>query len=110
MVLNHPDYTITNQPPNFHPGVNKLTITFTDGVSEYFEIDERDNTIQFTDWTSHKDVEEYLKSKYQEIKSLDFRYGVYEVYDPSLILSIEDFYNEIKKDGRDKTIINILWE
>lgn len=51
---------------------------------------------------------EYLKQKYNELKSTDFRYKSGNGYDSSKILYLEDFITYLKSENRETIINNIL--
>lgn len=51
---------------------------------------------------------EYLKQKYNELKSTDFRYKSGDGYDGSKILYLEDFITYLKSENRETIINNIL--
>lgn len=51
---------------------------------------------------------EYLKQKYNELKSTDFRYKSSDGYEGSKILYLEDFITYLKSENRETIINNIL--
>lgn len=51
---------------------------------------------------------EYLKKKYNELKSTDFRYKSGDGYEGSKILYLEDFITYLKSENRETIINNIL--
>ena len=51
---------------------------------------------------------EYLKEKYNELKSTDFRYKSSDGYEGSKILYLEDFITYLKSENRETIINNIL--
>ena len=51
---------------------------------------------------------EYLKQKYNELKSTDFRYKSGDGYEGSKILYLEDFITYLKSENRETIINNIL--
>lgn len=52
---------------------------------------------------------EYLKQKFKELKSTDFRYKSGDGYEGSKTLYLEDFINYLKSESRE-TIINKILE
>ena len=51
---------------------------------------------------------EYLKEKFKELKSKDFRYKSGDGYEGSKILYLEDFITYLKSENRETIINNIL--
>lgn len=51
---------------------------------------------------------EYLKKKYNELKSTDFRYKSDDGYDGSKTIHLEDFITYLKSENRETIINNIL--
>jgi hypothetical protein len=51
---------------------------------------------------------EYLKQKYNELKSTDFRYKSGDGYDGSKTIYLEDFITYLKSENREIIIDNIL--
>ena len=51
---------------------------------------------------------EYLKKKYNELKSTDFRYKSGDGYDSSKTINLEDFITYLKSENRETIINNIL--
>jgi hypothetical protein len=51
---------------------------------------------------------EYLKKKYNELKSTDFRYKSGDGYDSSKTIHLEDFITYLKSENRETIINNIL--
>jgi hypothetical protein len=51
---------------------------------------------------------EYLKEKYNELKSTDFRYKSGDGYEGSKILYLEEFITYLKSENRETIINNIL--
>jgi hypothetical protein len=51
---------------------------------------------------------EYLKQKFNELKSTDFRYKSGDGYEGSKILYLEDFITYLKSENRELTINKIL--
>jgi len=51
---------------------------------------------------------EYLKQKYNELKSTDFRYKSGGGYEGSKIIYLEDFITYLKSENRETIINNIL--
>lgn len=51
---------------------------------------------------------EYLKKKYNELKSTDFRYKSGDGYDGSKTIYLEDFITYLKSENRETIINNIL--
>lgn len=51
---------------------------------------------------------EYLKKKYNELKSTDFRYKSGDGYEGSKTIHLEDFINFLKLENREIIINNIL--
>lgn len=78
-------------------------------------VDERFNELDFIysekliDPFSHVNQSaEYLKQKYNELKSTDFRYKSGDGYEGSKILYLEDFITYLKSENRETIINNIL--
>jgi hypothetical protein len=78
-------------------------------------VDERFNELDFiyndkpNDPFNHSNQSaEYLKKKYNELKSTDFRYKSGDGYDGSKILYLEDFITYLKSENRETIINNIL--
>jgi hypothetical protein len=51
---------------------------------------------------------EYLKEKFKELKSIDFRYKSGDGYEGSKTLYLEDFITYLKSENRETIINNIL--
>ncbi len=51
---------------------------------------------------------EYLKQKYNELKSTDFKYKSGDGYEGSKIIHLEDFITYLKSENRNSTIEKIL--
>jgi hypothetical protein len=82
-------------------------------------VDERFNELDF-DFEEFEEYEEnyqlnyvnqsteYLKQKYNELKSTDFRYKSGDGYEGSKTIHLEDFINFLKLENREIIINNIL--
>jgi hypothetical protein len=88
-----------------------LTITF----SGIMMVDERFNELDFIYNDKPNDPfhyinqsTEYLKKKYNELKSTDFRYKSGDGYEGSKTIHLEDFINFLKLENRETIINNIL--
>lgn len=53
-------------------------------------------------------ISEYLKEKYEELKSTDFRYKRGEGYDGDRTIYLEDFISFLKKENRNDIINDLL--
>ena len=78
-------------------------------------VDERFNELDFiyderpNDPFNHVNKSaEYLKQKYSELKSTDFRYKSGDGYEGSKTIYLEDFINFLKLENREIIINNIL--
>jgi len=76
-------------------------------------IDERFNEVDFiySDVDPFKysnKISEYLKEKYEELKSTDFRYKRAEGYDGDRTIYLEDFISFLKKENRNDIIDDLL--
>ena len=78
-------------------------------------VDERFNELDFIYNEKSKDPfhyinqsVEYLKKKYNELKSTDFRYKSGDGYDSSKTIHLEDFITYLKSENRETIINNIL--
>lgn len=81
-------------------------------------IDERFNEVDFIysvvldvldDPFKHSNkISEYLKSKYEELKSTDFRYKRGEGYDGDRTIYLGDFISFLKKENRNDIIEKVL--
>lgn len=78
-------------------------------------VDERFNELDFiydektTDPFNHvNQSSNYLKEKYNELKSTDFRYKSGDGYEGSKVLYLEDFITYLKSENREIIINNIL--
>jgi hypothetical protein len=78
-------------------------------------VDERFNELDFiyderpNDPFNHVNKSaEYLKQKYNELKSTDFRYKSGDGYEGSKTIHLEDFINFLKLENREIIINNIL--
>jgi len=78
-------------------------------------VDERFNELDFiyderpNDPFNHVNKSaEYLKQKYSELKSTDFRYKSGDGYEGSKTIHLEDFINFLKLENREIIINNIL--
>lgn len=78
-------------------------------------VDERFNELDFIYNEKSKDPfhyinqsVEYLKKKYNELKSTDFRYKSGDGYDGSKTIHLEDFITYLKSENRETIINNIL--
>jgi hypothetical protein len=73
--------------------------------------DERFNELDFIYGNDKPNVDksaEYLKEKFEELKSKDFRYKSGDGYEGSKILYLEDFITYLKSENRETIINNIL--
>ena len=78
-------------------------------------VDERFNELDFiyderpNDPFNHVNQSaEYLKQKYNELKSTDFRYKSGDGYEGSKTIYLEDFITYLKSENRETIINNIL--
>jgi hypothetical protein len=78
-------------------------------------VDERFNELDFiyderpNDPFNHVNQStEYLKQKYNELKSTDFRYKSGDGYEGSKTIYLEEFINFLKLENRETIINNIL--
>jgi hypothetical protein len=77
-------------------------------------VDERFNELDFiyndrpNDPFLYNQSTEYLKKKYNELKSTDFRYKSGDGYEGSKTIHLEDFINFLKLENREIIINNIL--
>ena len=76
--------------------------------------DERFNELDFiyeknnNSFDCVKKSSEFLKEKFDDLKSTDFRYKSGDGYDGSKILYLEDFITYLKSENRELTINKIL--
>ena len=76
-------------------------------------IDERFNEVDLysdvDDPFKHSNkISEYLKEKYEELKSTDFRYKRGEGYDGDRTIYLEDFISFLKKENRNDILQKVL--
>jgi len=107
-------YNDTNTIDKTIRGVREVRVLTNKGVFVMM-VDERFNELDFiyderpNDPFNHVNQSaEYLKQKYNELKSTDFRYKSGDGYDGSKILYLEDFITYLKSENRETIINNIL--
>lgn len=95
-------------------GVREVRVLFKN-ESLIMMVDERFNELDFIYNEKSKDPfhyinqsVEYLKKKYNELKSTDFRYKSGDGYDGSKTIHLEDFITYLKSENRETIINNIL--
>lgn len=95
-------------------GVREVRVLFKN-ESLIMMVDERFNELDFIYNEKSKDPfhyinqsVEYLKKKYNELKSTDFRYKSGDGYDSSKTIHLEDFITYLKSENRETIINNIL--
>ncbi len=78
-------------------------------------VDERFNELDFVyndkpndPFSYVNESSNYLKQKFEELKSTDFRYKSGDGYEGSKILYLEDFITYLKSENRETIINNIL--
>ena len=95
-------------------GVREVRVLFKN-ESLIMMVDERFNELDFIYNEKSKDPfhyinqsVEYLKKKYNELKSTEFRYKSGDGYDGSKTIHLEDFITYLKSENRETIINNIL--
>jgi hypothetical protein len=95
-------------------GVREVRVLTNKGVFVMM-VDERFNELDFiyderpSDPFNHVNQStEYLKQKYNELKSTDFRYKSGDGYEGSKVIYLEDFITYLKSENRETIINNIL--
>ena len=95
-------------------GVREIRVLTNKGVFVMM-VDERFNELDFiyderpNDPFNHVNQStEYLKQKYNELKSTDFRYKSGDGYEGSKTIYLEEFINFLKLENRETIINNIL--
>jgi hypothetical protein len=95
-------------------GVREIGVLTNKGVFVMM-VDERFNELDFiyderpNDPFNHVNQStEYLKQKYNELKSTDFRYKSGDGYEGSKTIYLEEFINFLKLENRETIINNIL--
>ena len=95
-------------------GVREIRVLTNKGVFVMM-VDERFNELDFiyderpSDPFNHVNQStEYLKQKYNELKSTDFRYKSGDGYEGSKVIYLEDFITYLKSENRETIINNIL--
>lgn len=98
------------------PGSIKINIK-SDNISELtIRLDERYNKLHLPEKIlseKEKEIVEYLKEKFNKLKSSDISYGSTDdlidlYYDPSKYIFIKDFFNYLKIENRESVIENTL--
>lgn len=98
------------------PGSIKINIK-SDNISELtIRLDERYNKLHLPKkilTEKEQKIVEYLKKKYNNLKSTDISYGSTDDligfdYDPSKYIFVKDFFNYLKIENRESIIENIL--
>ena len=107
-------YNDTNTIDRTVRGVREVRVLTNKGVFVMM-VDERFNELDFVYNDKQNDPfnysnqsSEYLKQKYNELKSTDFRYKSGDGYEGSKILYLEDFITYLKSENRETIINNIL--
>jgi predicted Ser/Thr protein kinase len=104
-------YNDTNTIDKTIRGVREVRVLTNKGVFVMM-VDERFNELDFiyderpNDPFNH--VKEYLKQKYNELKSTDFRYKSGDGYEGSKTIHLENFITYLKSENRETIINNIL--
>ena len=95
-------------------GVREIRVLTNKGVFVMM-VDERFNELDFiyderpNDPFNHVNQSaEYLKQKYNELKSTDFRYKSGDGYEGSKTIHLENFITYLKSENRETIINNIL--
>ena len=95
-------------------GVREIRVLTNKGVFVMM-VDERFNELDFiyderpNDPFNHvNQSSEYLKQKYNELKSTDFRYKSGDGYEGSKTIHLENFITYLKSENRETIINNIL--
>jgi hypothetical protein len=106
-------YPVTDKKLNYS-GIRKVKV-ITKGDSFTMLVDERFNQIDFIyndnpdDPFKHSNkISSYLKEKYDQLISSDFRYKRGSGYDGDRTAYLEDFISFLRKENRDCIIENIL--
>ena len=107
-------YNDTNTIDKTIRGVREVRVLTNKGVFVMM-VDERFNELDFiyderpNDPFNHVNQSaEYLKQKYNELKSTDFRYKSGDGYEGSKTIYLEDFITYLKSENRETIINNIL--
>ena len=107
-------YNDTNTIDKTIRGVREVRVLTNKGVFVMM-VDERFNELDFiyderpNDPFNHVNQSaEYLKQKYNEIKSTDFRYKSGDGYEGSKTIHLENFITYLKSENRETIINNIL--
>ena len=117
LYISEHDIKIIYDDPNKNAGVKGVrevriltkTIPFTMMVDERFnEIDFIYNINPDDPFKYSNKIAEFLKSKYEQLRSTNFRYKKGEGYEGDLSISVEEFINFLKKENRNSIIENLL--
>ena len=107
-------YNDTNTIDKTIRGVREVRVLTNKGVFVMM-VDERFNELDFiyderpNDPFNHVNQSaEYLKQKYNELKSIDFRYKSGDGYEGSKTIHLENFITYLKSENRETIINNIL--
>jgi hypothetical protein len=107
-------YNDTNTIDKTIRGVREVRVLTNKGVFVMM-VDERFNELDFiyderpNDTFNHVNQSaEYLKQKYNELKSTDFRYKSGDGYEGSKTIHLENFITYLKSENRETIINNIL--
>ena len=107
-------YNDTNTIDKTIRGVREVRVITNKGVFVMM-VDERFNELDFiyderpNDPFNHVNQSaEYLKQKYNELKSTDFRYKSGDGYEGSKTIHLENFITYLKSENRETIINNIL--
>lgn len=107
-------YNDTNTIDKTIRGVREVRVLTNKGVFVMM-VDERFNELDFiyderpNDPFNHvNQSSEYLKQKYNELKSTDFRYKSGDGYEGSKTIHLENFITYLKSENRETIINNIL--
>jgi hypothetical protein len=107
-------YNDTNTIDKTIRGVREVRVLTNKGVFVMM-VDERFNELDFiyderpNDPFNHVNQSaEYLKQKYNELKSTDFRYKSGDGYEGSKTIHLENFITYLKSEKRETIINNIL--
>jgi|688.fasta_scaffold12873_20 hypothetical protein len=107
-------YNDTNTIDKTIRGVREVRVLTNKGVFVMM-VDERFNELDFiyderpNDPFNHVNQSaEYLKQKYNELKSTDFRYKSGDGYEGSKTIHLENFITYLKSENRETIINNIL--
>ena len=107
-------YNDTNTIDKTIRGVREVRVLTNKGVFVMM-VDERFNELDFIyderpndPFTHVNQSAEYLKQKYNELKSTDFRYKSGDGYEGSKTIHLENFITYLKSENRETIINNIL--